>query len=215
MLPILSLFGLALASIFVPDAQDDTDTRTDHNADHVSDQMAVAQSSDAVDASPLDSALGPEFAATDPSESAVLTGTSDTDEIWGHGGDDMLSGGMGADTLHGGAGHDILFGDDDAEGDELHGGDGHDKIYAATDDRVSGGDGDDVFNLSTDAAAYVADFNPDDDRVEVVYDKSLPAPELTTQGSDDGVHLFADGELVALFGGVSELDVETVALIAA
>lgn len=232
MLTILSLFGLAVGTILLPDFKSDADDRSDSDVDAVSDKaVASVASGAAATNSVLSIATDPtpsegDVSAAEQEERAyddligddadgVLVGTDADDALFGLQGNDVLYGGAGADVLSGGAGDDIIFSNDDAEGDELIGGDGHDQIFAGQNDHITGGSGDDIINLSTDAAAFVADFNPDDDRIEVVYHKEDPVPELSTQASDDGIHLFADGELVALLGGAKTLDISRVALVAA
>ena len=81
-----------------------------------------------------------------------MTGTGDSDSLYGGAGDDTLSGRAGHDSLWGFVGDDTLSGD--AGNDRLYGGEGNDTLYgdAGTDvlvggsgnDTLHGGDGNDV-----------------------------------------------------------------------
>mgnify|MGYP000344938971 CR=1 FL=1 len=56
------------------------------------------------------------------------------------------------------------------------------------------------------------DFDATTDRIEIVHDGAPPV--LTTQLSDDGLTLLANGDALATFAGVSELDLTKVSLVA-
>lgn len=223
MLPILSLFGLALASIFLPDSQTDSDDEPNEERGYVSDQKTASQSFDTATMADTD-ILDTRSDTNDTQAGAFLSEASDNDqmigstaddELWGLDGDDSMWGSTGNDTLFGGAGDDVLYGDDDSEGDDLIGGDGHDTIYAGQFDRVSLGAGDDVLKAVNGAAVHVDDFNPDDDRIEVLYEKGTEPPTLSIVKTETGINLVADDSVVAILDGVSSLNVADVALIAA
>ena len=81
-----------------------------------------------------------------------MTGSDETDFIYGYGGDDTLNGGAGEDWIDGYDGDDMLYGGDDADAiwggggaDTLYGGAGDDWLFGeGGDDRLYGGDGGDV-----------------------------------------------------------------------
>ena len=81
-----------------------------------------------------------------------MTGSDETDFIYGYGGDDILNGGAGEDWIDGYDGDDMLYGGDDADAiwggggaDTLYGGAGDDWLFGeGDDDRLYGGDGGDV-----------------------------------------------------------------------
>ena len=81
-----------------------------------------------------------------------MTGSDETDFIYGYGGDDTLNGGAGEDWIDGYDGDDMLYGGDDADAiwggggaDTLYGGAGDDWLFGeGDDDRLYGGDGGDV-----------------------------------------------------------------------
>src|SRR5512136_2207230 len=119
----------------------------------------------------------------------TVTGSTDSELIYGNRGDDNVAGGNGADILRGGQGNDTLFGDDGndqlfgGKGDDLlNGGAGNDSLFgragddiligAAGTDTLTGGVGEDVFILQaesavTDAAAAdrIADFGNGFDQI--------------------------------------------------
>lgn len=160
MLAILGLLGVALtAAAFVETTEtEDENERTDAGSADPNDGHATTF--DLLD-EPVD---------TDGTESSMMAGTFDmdemvgtdgTDEMWGEGGDDSLFGGKGDDWLNGGmdddilwggAGHDVLYGDggDDVivggNGmDWLEGANGSDTLSGSSgDDNLRGGAGDDV-----------------------------------------------------------------------
>lgn len=150
-----------------------------------------------------------------------LIGGAGDDLLEGGAGDDALSGNLGKDTLIGGAGSDTLFGgheDDvldgrgDGEADFLNGGSGDDRILAGMMDKVSTGDGADIVAVVEEANAYVDDFDPIADQIELEYEGTTP-PTLSTQNTDEGLALLADGEVVITLEGVSSLDLSKVSLI--
>ncbi|MBB5720468.1 Ca2+-binding RTX toxin-like protein [Loktanella ponticola] len=147
----------------------------------------------------------------------TLFGGDGDDTLLGSFGDDVLSGGNGQDLLNGGAGNDVLIGNDDAEGDYLNGGRGDDIIRSGAGDTAHGGAGADTFALDADAedGAYIEDYDPDEDIIEVVYDAEGPIPELTTTETENGLALYADGDFVAGFANITSIDLDRIALVAA
>ena len=146
----------------------------------------------------------------------TLDGGADNDTLQGGFGDDTLQGGTGQDLMNGGAGDDTLDGTGDDEADFLNGGRGDDLLIAGKDDQVHGGEGADTFALDAqDAGAFIADYDPDQDVIEVVYDADAPVPELTTAATQEGLALYADGEFVAGFANVTSIDLNRIALVAA
>ena len=97
------------------------------------------------------------------------------------------------DFLNGGAGHDVLKGD---SGDHLH-----------------GGTGIDTFSFEGASGAIFEDFDPAEDVIEIAYFDA--PPELSTGASDAGLTLLADGDLVATFSNLDDLDVTIVSLVTA
>ena len=145
-----------------------------------------------------------------------LDGGADDDTLLGGFGDDTLMGGTGADLLNGGAGNDEVIGTDDTEADFLNGGRGDDVIHGGVGDTLHGGDGEDTFTLDVgDSGAYISDYDPDQDVIEVVYDADAPVPELTTTQTADGLALYADGDFVAGFANVTTIDLSSITLVAA
>lgn len=151
----------------------------------------------------------------------TLTGGSGDDYLVGGAGDDSLSGnldddtligGSGEDTLFGGEGNDLIDGSDDAESDFLNGGAGDDKILAGILDNVSTGTGSDTITVGEDAEAHVSDFDPLADQIELEYEGDI-VPTLSTEPTETGIALLADGALVMTLDGVEALDVSQVQLI--
>ncbi len=142
----------------------------------------------------------------------ALYGGEGDDIITGYHGDDTLYGGAGADMLNGGAGNDVIDGGDDDVRDFLNGGAGDDLITAGLGDHLNGGTGADTFALLGNTGAFIDDFDPAEDVIELGYD-TIP-PILTTAQGDDGLTLFADGEAVATLAGVTTLDLTAVKLVA-
>jgi Ca2+-binding RTX toxin-like protein len=146
----------------------------------------------------------------------TLDGGADDDALLGGFGNDTLMGGTGEDLLNGGAGDDVIIGDDDAEADFLNGGRGDDIIRGGVGDTLHGGDGLDTFAVNVDeGGAYITDYDPDQDVIEVVFDTNAPPPELTTVQTPDGLALYADGDFVAGFANISTIELDRIALVAA
>lgn len=144
----------------------------------------------------------------------ILEGGDGDDALQGYLGDDTLIGGNGADVLFGGSGDDLLDGrDDDGGTDFLNGSAGDDVLLAGTGDHMNGGTGADLFGLSNDSNAYVDDFDPDEDSIEVAYDALSTTPIMRYEDNDDGAMLFADDEIVATFAGQTALDMASVPIL--
>jgi len=158
-----------------------------------------------------------------------LFGNADDDLLIGEVGNDFLQGGFGADTLEGGAGNDRLDGTftgqsgafgpaDEDSGDLLDGGDGDDTILAGAYDTVIGGAGADSFiggaHVQTaEAASHVLDFNPDEDRIEVMIDRlATPDPVIGVRDFDDGTgaHILLNGAVILSVTGAQGLDLASI-----
>lgn len=139
-----------------------------------------------------------------------LSGGDGDDTLEGSWGDDTIVGGSGTDLLNGGGGNDLLDGSD-AGFDYLNGSSGDDTLIAGGADNLNGGSGADVYQLTNAVGARIDDFDAAEDSIEIEY-ADIP-PVLTTQTGDDGLTLFADGEVVATLAGITELDLTRVALI--
>lgn len=213
MFSILSLFGVALAAAMWPDAKaDDDDTpQTARDVDSEGDRADALEVLGDADAAGLSEADFGDDLITDPFFEELI-GSAEADILIGTDGDDHIMGGFGQDVLQGGAGNDMLDGTDDDQQDELIGGEGHDQIWLGADDKAVGGAGDDEFYVGAAEAAFIADYNPDNDRIIFEYDETAPAPRLEQQDSDDGIRLIADGKHVATFGGNAQFDVSKVHL---
>ncbi|MCT4611680.1 MAG: hypothetical protein N4A70_21005 [Pelagimonas sp.] len=146
-------------------------------------------------------------------------------------GDDLIRGGSGNDdiadqsgsnTLLGGTGNDTLTALDDPthEGaDVVNGGFGNDTILADNADTVTGGEGDDVFatylrsGLSSSDVVEIADFQPGQDKLEVVVETDTPKSQgdytLTKVAAQGGTLLQVDGADVALLRGIDPSQVDT------
>lgn len=145
----------------------------------------------------------------------VIQGGDGNDSLHGMWGDNVLDGGDGNDTLMGGRGNDVLIGRDPTspEQDFLNGGAGDDYIIAGANDIVSGGSGSDTIIVeSTNGVVTVDDFDATEDRLEVEY--SGAAPTISTEQTDTGISVLADGTPVAMLRGLSSFDTSTVTLLA-
>lgn len=151
-----------------------------------------------------------------------LDGGDGDDLLYGGQGDDTLVAGDGADRLFGGEGEDALFGgagDDeiyslDEDGDRIDGGAGADHLFVGDFDRAYGGEGGDTFSIIEDAKAVIGDFDAAEDRIEILYHGVNP-PQLSLDSGALGTGLYADGTLVATFRDVSDIDLDSVILVAA
>lgn len=159
----------------------------------------------------------------------MLDGGADRDLLFGGDGDDVLyggaaadflQGGMGADMMNGGSGDDVLNGtfthgamDQDA-GDTLWGGDGDDTLIMGQNDLAHGGDGADTFTSgeyieNADVAGHVADFNPIEDRIEVIFDPDVnPNPQVEVHDFADGsgADILLNGSVILSVSGAQGMD---------
>jgi hypothetical protein len=140
----------------------------------------------------------------------TLSGGGGNDELYGDFGNDDLRGGAGVDFLSGGEGDDAL---DGGEGrDLLFGGDGNDTILVGDGDIAQGGVGADTFigaDHTDGDAGFVSDFNPTEDRIEVIYDPfANPEPMIEVQDFSDGsgADIILDGEVILSVAGAQGLD---------
>lgn len=153
----------------------------------------------------------------------ILDGGAGDDTVAGDDGDDLLSGGAGMDTVRGGAGDDILNGIDvDLETDQpteqvrdrLVGEDGDDLLILGARDQGFGGDGADVFSISSEIgvgeAVSIEDFDPAEDRLDVILAAGEPQPEVATADNGGSTDVFLDGVRVASVRGVTGLDPSTI-----
>lgn len=171
----------------------------------------------------------------------VLDGGAGDDTLFGGEGDDLAQGGTGTDWLAGGAGNDTLragAGADDLSGDEgddllvadeqdgecdwLHGGEGDDTLWGVSGDWLEGGADRDLFTLPADGVAghspaTVADFDPDEDRLELVLpEDQIASAEITLDLQPDGSGLvLLNGQAVAHVLNAADLDAAQIGLRAA
>lgn len=143
----------------------------------------------------------------------ILYGGDGNDALLGSLGNDTLIGGNGEDVMFGGSGDDVLDGRDDDSKDFINGGAGDDILLAGIGDHLNGGDGADTFVLETDSGAFVDDFNPDEDTIEIAYDAIGGEPVLQFIDNDEGVLLMADDTAVATFAGLTSLDLAGVPVV--
>ena len=162
----------------------------------------------------------------------TLLGGGGNDTLDGEEGDDWLAGGFGDDLLQGGAGSDTLDGNDgadtllgldtaapDAEADFLNGGAGDDVLWLGANDHGHGGAGADEFRIGDwigeGQFARIADFDPSEDEIVVVYDaQSHPDPQLSLvsdEGSPD-ITVLLDGLPLAEIAGGAGLELSQVRL---
>jgi len=94
----------------------------------------------------------------------------------------------------------------------LNGGDGDDLLHLMGADMATGGAGADRFDIQG-SGGTIADFNPEDDRLVVVYDPELhPDPQISV--SDDGADalVLLDGQELARISGAAGLSAAAVGL---
>ena len=162
---------------FGDDTENDTSTDTDKEPEIVS-----------LDALLDDSAQG---VSGQTGDDAIIFSGSGDDEIVTAGGDDLIDAEDGNDTIDGGDGDDLLDGrDDDGAMDFLNSSVGDDVLIAGMGDYLNGGTGSDLFGLSGESNAYVGDFDPDEDTIEVTYNALTTVPTLRFEDTKDGVLLF-------------------------
>lgn len=150
----------------------------------------------------------------------LLFGGEGDDVLYGGAANDFLQGGLGADILNGGSGDDTLdgvYGDgttDKDGGDTLWGGSGNDHIILGQGDIAHGGAGADTFTSGSyietaEVAGHVADFNPSEDRIEVIFDPyESPDPTLEVLDFADGsgADIILNGEVILSVAGAQGLD---------
>lgn len=138
-----------------------------------------------------------------------LAGGAGDDRMIGQAGQDVLEGGTGRDLLRGGAGADVLAGQAGkdrligaAGADILKGGGAGDLLDGgAGDDRLTGGKGRDRFVFGADHGDdYIADFNPDQDRIRLDI-AGLGFDDLEIRAAEEGVEIDT-GEGTILLEGV-------------
>lgn len=142
---------------------------------------------------------------------AIIAGNGGNDVISGRGKSDFLLGNAGDDILKGANGHDTLFGGRD--NDQLFGGNGSDTLSGDRgDDFLDGGNGDDLLTGGSGSDVFffengnfragvdtVTDFEIGIDSIQFA---SEPASVTYANGAD-GARMFVDGELMAIFQGVT------------
>ena len=106
------------------------------------------------------------------------------------------------------------------ESDFVNGGDGDDHLVLGAGDYATGGAGNDDFVLqdwlNAASVIHIADYDPDADRLVIVYDQAVhPDPVLTVEPNEGGAGqtIYIDGAKVAVVNGapVSAGDVRLVA----
>ena len=166
-----------------------------------------------------------------------LFGEAGNDDLWGDRGDDLLDGGYGDDDLFGGKGDDRLFGgygDDDlvgGKGDDWLDGYGAAKGWGAAlgreYDTLTGGGGDDIFVLGDSKRgvsylgagdAVITDWDPDEDRVQVLGDASQYFlveydAGVGSSAKDTGLYYQGDwnqpSDLIAVFQDTTDVVIAT------
>lgn len=133
-----------------------------------------------------------------------INGGSGDDRLSGSLDDDRLDGGEGRDTLFGGSGNDILSGGDDDAFDYLNGGAGDDHLTGQMNDVLNGGEGADTFSIPLDAGVVIEDYDPDFDRLEIVYSGEVQ-PNISIERENSALYLRTDGETVAVFSFETEI----------
>lgn len=150
-----------------------------------------------------------------------LFGGSGNDSLSGDAGNDRLDGGEGDDVLESGSGADLLLGGDgadsinaqspDNQSDTVLGGAGNDIVRADGTDRVTLGTGADVVTLVNASGVVVTDFDPVQDRLELLYTGTRPPVlDVATEGTVAVVRL--DGAVVARLEGAGGLAAERIVL---
>ena len=85
-------------------------------------------------------------------------------------------------------------------------------LLAGVGDYLNGGDGADLFGFEAESDAFVDDFNPDEDTIEIAYGAGDTPPVLQFIDNDEGVLLMASDNTVATFAGLTALDMAGVAI---
>ena len=163
----------------------------------------------------------------------LIFGNNGADEIFGNDGNDSLNGGAGDDTLMGGSGDDSLNGNSNndlligidsndpntdvgvGELDTLTGGNGNDTFVVADENRIFYDDGDN-FTAGDDDFALIANFNSNQDTIQLQGSTDIYSLDLFTSSAetidakliyDPGVS--AAGETIAVLENVdSNLSIE-------
>ena len=170
----------------------------------------------------------------------TITGGLGNDAIFGNDGNDILKGGegddiilagLGNDSLTGGAGHDLILGGagndridgivDEAAGgsaDDLSGDEGDDTIIAGAGDTVFAGSGADLIIAApllqqAGTAAHILDFDPQEDRIELLYDPTTnPDPSLELREIDGRTDVYLDGNLALSLSQITGLNPDNIHL---
>ncbi|MEE4118614.1 MAG: calcium-binding protein [Paracoccaceae bacterium] len=172
----------------------------------------------------------------------TLGGGAGDDRLFGDWGDDRLEGGAGDDRLADGSGDDMLLGgagDDhlsavpaDGEAasdgrDVLDGGAGDDTLVLGAQDHATGGAGADTIMLGPGLgalgagdAATLADFDPAEDSLVVVWDDwthDAPPEIALSRAADDPdmIEVLADGVALARLSAAAGLGIDDVSLLPA
>jgi len=168
--------------------------------------------------------LGPvsNDAITGSDGSDTITGGLGNDAIFGNDGNDSLTGGAGHDLILGGAGNDRIDGivDEAAGGsaDDLSGDEGDDTIIAGVGDTVFAGSGADLIIAApllqqAGTAAHILDFDPQEDRIELLYDPTTnPDPSLELREIDGRTDVYLDGVLALSLSQITGLNPDNIHL---
>ena len=146
-------------------------------------------------------------------------------------GHDTVFAGLGNDSLTGGAGHDLILGGagndridgivDEAAGgsaDDLSGDEGDDTIIAGAGDTVFAGSGADLIIAApllqqAGTAAHILDFDPQEDRIELLYDPTTnPDPSLELREIDGRTDVYLDGNLALSLSQITGLNPDNIHL---
>lgn len=151
----------------------------------------------------------------------LLSAGPGNDWLFGGPGNDTLIAGPGENDLTGGEGDDLLIGSADGGQSWMHGGDGDDTLVLYANDFGEGGAGADRFvlphdpvrdpdlDLPPDAAAppVIADYDPQEDRIELRLPADLPDPVISLRRDDEGMAvIMLDGIPVGRVIGDLEMD---------
>ena len=161
----------------------------------------------------------------------TITGGLGNDAIFGNDGDDIILAGLGNDSLTGGAGHDLILGGagndhidgivDEAAGGsayDLSGDEGDDTIIAGAGDTVFAGSGADLIIAApllqqAGTAAHILDFDPQEDRIELLYDPTTnPDPSLELREIDGRTDVYLDGNLALSLSQITGLNPDNIHL---
>ena len=161
----------------------------------------------------------------------ALIGETGDDYILSGKGDDIILAGLGNDSLTGGAGHDLILGGagndridgivDEAAGgsaDDLSGDEGDDTIIAGAGDTVFAGSGADLIIAApllqqAGTAAHILDFDPQEDRIELLYDPTTnPDPSLELREIDGRTDVYLDGNLALSLSQITGLNPDNIHL---